>query len=129
MQGYVRLTEDIDLLIDAEPANLSMLLELLSTYGEGFARELSLEDFTDDEGAIRIVEETEQCQIDLFTRISGRTYGDVVVDADSFPLRGKIIRYASKESLIAWKEPSSREKDRLDALALKRLAEDPRALD
>jgi hypothetical protein len=40
-----------------------------------------------------------------------------------------MIRYASKESLIAWKEPSVREKDRLDALALKRLAEDPRAFD
>jgi hypothetical protein len=129
LQGYVRLTEDVDLLVDAEPSNLSSLLELLGAYGEGFACELSLEDFTDEEGAIRIVEETEQCQIDLFTRISGRTYGDVVVDADAFPLRGKMIRYASKESLIAWKESSAREKDRLDVLALKRLAVDPRALD
>jgi hypothetical protein len=129
LQGYVRLTEDIDLLVDAEPENLSALLELLGAYGDGFARELSLEDFTDEEGAIRIVEETEQCQIDLFTRISGRTYGDVVVDADTFSLGGRMIRYASKESLIAWKEPSVREKDRLDALALKRLAEDPRAFD
>ncbi|TAE76626.1 MAG: hypothetical protein EAZ65_06020 [Verrucomicrobia bacterium] len=129
LQGYVRLTEDIDLLIDAEPSNLSSLLELLGAYGEGFARELSLTDFTDEEGAIRIVEESEQCQIDLFTRISGRTYDDVVVDADTFPLRGRMVRFASKKSLIGWKEASVREKDRLDALALRHLAEDPRALD
>lgn len=129
LQGYVRLTEDIDLLVDAVPSNLSSLLELLGAYGEGFARELSLADFTDEEGAIRIVEETEQCQIDLFTRISGLTYDDVVVDADTFSLRGRMVRFASKKSLIGWKEASGREKDRLDALALKRLAEDPRALD
>lgn len=129
LQGYVRLTEDVDLLLDDEPSNIGRLLETLAGYGEGFARELSPEDFTPDEGAIRIVEETEQCQIDLFTRMSGRTYGDVLEDADRFPLGGFEIRYASKASLIAWKEKSVREKDRLDALALRQLAENPRVFD
>lgn len=129
LQGYVRFTEDVDMLIDAAPQNVNRLLESLANFGEGFARELSLDDFTDEEGAIRIVEEAEQCQLDVFTRMSGRTYDDVVRDADVFPLAGHEIRYASKASLIAWKEKSVREKDRLDAMALRQLLADPHAFD
>jgi len=121
LQGYVRLTEDIDLLLDAEEENITRLLGVLSCYGEGFARELTPSDFTNDEGAIRIVEEVEQCQIDLFTRIAGRTFREVLSDADIFRLRAYEIPYASKASLIGWKRDSVREKDRLDALALANL--------
>ncbi|WP_367871488.1 nucleotidyltransferase [Luteolibacter sp. Populi] len=129
LQGYVRLTEDIDLLLDGEPSNIRRFLDLMAGYGEGFARELSPDDFGDEEGAIRIVEETEQCQVDIFTRMSGRRYEDVIVDVDTFEVRGKFVAIASKLSLIGWKEKSVREKDRLDAMALRRLIDDPRAFD
>lgn len=129
IQGYVRLTEDVDLLIDDKPANIDRLLATLSDYGEGFAKELSRADFTDEEGAIRIVEEVEQCQIDIFTRMSGKKYADVVVGADLFPLSGHQLSVASKTSLIDWKSRSVREKDKIDAMALRRLLEDPRAFD
>ena len=129
IQGYVRLTEDVDLLIDESPANVQRLLDRLGSYGEGFARELSPDDFNDDEGAIRIVEETEQCQIDLFTRMSGRRYADVILDADRFGAGGYQIAIASKASLIGWKSKSVREKDQFDAAALRRLQENPRAFD
>ncbi len=129
LQGYVRFTEDVDILIDSKPANVARLLEVLSRYGEGFAKELSLEDFTDEEGAIRIVEEVEQCQIDVFTVMSGRTYLEVASDADDFPIQGRKIQYASKKSLIDWKSKSVREKDKLDAMALRELQENPSAFD
>jgi len=129
LQGYVRLTEDVDLLIDHSPDNVHLLLATLSGYGEGYARELSPIDFTDDEGAIRIVEESEQCQVDLFTRIAGRRYHDVMEDADVLDLHGRSIHHASKTCLIDWKSRSGREKDQLDVLALRRLIEDPRAFD
>jgi hypothetical protein len=129
LQGYVRLTEDIDLLLDSDPGNVGLLLATLGGYGEGFARELAIEDFDDEEGAIRIVEETEQCQIDLFTRMSGRRYEEVLADADHFTVGGHAIPIASKASLIGWKEVSVREKDRLDASALRRLIEDPKSFD
>ncbi len=129
LQGYVRFTEDVDILIESSHHNIELLLATLANWGEGFARELSVDDFTDEEGAIRIVEEAEQCQIDLFTRISGRKYADVLSDADSFLLNGRVIYFASKLSLIAWKEKSAREKDRLDAMALHELIENPHAFD
>jgi len=129
LQGYVRFTEDIDILIDQSVDNVQAFLTSLADYGEGFARELDVEDFNDEEGAIRILEEVEACQIDVFTRMSGRKYEDVIRDADHFSLREWKIAYASKSSLIGWKEKSVREKDRLDAMALRKLEQDPRAFD
>jgi hypothetical protein len=129
LQGYVRFTEDVDMLIDSCPGNIQRLLAALEHYGEGFARELAVDDFTDEEGAIRIVEEVEQCQLDLFTRMTGRKYDDVIQDADTFLLDGRQIPFASKSALIGWKEGSVREKDRLDALALRELIANPQAFD
>ena len=129
IQGYVRFTEDVDLLIDDRTENVTRLLARLADYGEGFAKELSVEDFNDEEGAIRIVEETEQCQIDLFTRMSGKHYQDIIVDADRFEVGGHSIAVASKNSLIGWKSRSVRDKDRLDADALRRLQDNPKAFD
>lgn len=129
IQGYVRFTEDVDILIDNEPANIQRLLDALANYGEGFARELNPADFTDEEGAIRIVEETELCQIDIFTRMSGQCYQDLATQAKPFKVGDHEILCASKASLIALKEVSHREKDKLDALALRKLLQDPRAFD
>ena len=127
LHGYVRLTEDVDILLEDSNDNVSQLLAVLADYGEGFARELSLADFTPEEGAIRIVEEIEQCQIDIFTRMSGLTYSDLNKDAEFFQLGDKSIQYASKAALIQLKSKSVREKAQMDARALRQLADDPEA--
>jgi hypothetical protein len=129
LHGYVRLTEDVDILIDASLPNVRRFLDALADYGEGFARELSPEDFNDEEGAIRIVEETERSQIDVFTRMSGLRYADLRADAEILSLSGHSIPYASKAALIGLKSRSVREKDQFDVAALKKLTEDPKAFD
>ena len=129
LHGYVRLTEDVDILIERTPENIVRLLETLANYGEGFAKELSERDFSDEEGAIRIVEESEMSQIDVFTRISGLVYEELAADAEVFELGGREIHYASKAALIRLKSSSVREKDQLDVAALERLTEDPKAFD
>ena len=129
LQGYVRFTEDVDILLSDDPANIRRFLNVMSRFGEGFARELTDDDFVDEEGAVRIIEETEECQLDVFTVMSGRKSGEVLSDADIFEASGRPIHYASKASLIRWKERSVREKDRLDAAALRRLIDDPGAFD
>ena len=129
LHGYVRLTEDVDIVIHRTPENIQRLLASLASYGEGFARELSTDDFADEEGAIRVVEETEQSQIDIFVRLAGLRFADLITDAPSFEVAGRMIRYASKEALLRLKGSSSREKDRLDVAALRKLLEDPHAFD
>lgn len=129
LHGYVRLTEDVDILVAHDPGNIDRLLDSLSTFGEGFARELRPADFNGDPGAIRIVEESEQCQMDIFTQMSGLTFDNLAKDAEHFQIKGREILYASKAALIRLKETSVREKDRLDVMALRQLADNPRAFD
>ena len=129
LHGYVRLTEDVDILIESSPSNIHRFLDSLADYVEGFARELYREDFTDEEGAIRIVEETELSQIDVFTRMSGLRYPDLRTDASILSLQGHEIAYASKAALIRLKSGSVREKDQFDVAALKQLDIDPKAFD
>ncbi|HEU6449632.1 MAG TPA: hypothetical protein VFV23_14455 [Verrucomicrobiae bacterium] len=57
MNGYVRATEDVDIIVDPAPENLHKLLECLKQWGEGWARELKMEDFQIEAGAIRLVED------------------------------------------------------------------------
>ena len=129
LQGYVRLTEDVDILLDCEESNVVRFLESLADYGEGFAREFTLEDFTPDEGALRLIEESEGCQLDIFTVMSGKSYADLAEDAEIFKVQGLEVLYASKKSLIDLKSNTVREKDQLDVLALKKLEEDQGAFD
>lgn len=129
LHGYVRLTEDVDILLDSSEENLSRFLACLADFGEGFARELSIADFTDEEGAIRIVEETEHSQLDAFTRMAGLRYADLAADALPHRLASHTFLYASKAALIRLKLASVREKDRIDVSALRRLEDDPRAFD
>ena len=111
LQGYVRLTEDVDILLDCEESNVVRFLESLANYGEGFAREFSLEDFVPEEGALRLIEESEGCQLDIFTVMSGKSYGDLAEDAETFKVGGLEVLYASKKSLIELKSNTVREKD------------------
>lgn len=129
LNGYVRLTEDIDLLLECSEENVTRFLSCLAGFGEGHSRELEPADFSPEEGAIRIVEETEDCQIDVFTIMTGLSYDDLLVDAGSFQVAGTDIHFASKADLIRLKSSSVREKDQLDVMALKRLENNPAALD
>ena len=129
LHGYIRLTEDVDILVERSTDNITRLLNTLAGYGEGFARELTVEDFADEEGAIRIVEESEMSQIDIFTRMSGLHYEDLIAEAETLELSGRSIRFASKAALIRLKERSEREKDQHDVAALKKLEQDPHAFD
>jgi len=71
--GYDRLTLDADILIDDRPENIQKLIECLSDWGEGWARELKVEDFIPQEGSIRVMEEFD---LDIFTRMRGKALDD-----------------------------------------------------
>ena len=78
LNGYVRLTEDIDVIVDLESLNLTRFIDSLSRFGEGYGGEMELEDFTPEPGAIRLVEESEQCQVDIFSCLEGLFYDDLI---------------------------------------------------
>ena len=121
LNGYVRTTEDVDLLVDPDPGNVKKLLRVLVGFGEGHARDLRVEDFSDEEGAVRLVEDF---PVDIFTRMGGRHYSDML------PYRavrtGEVpIPYVNAEGLILLKSDSLRPQDRIDVEALRRLRSTP----
>ncbi len=129
LNGYVRLTEDVGLLIDTSPRNIERLIHCLAGFGEGHGGSLSAADFDPEPGAIRVIEESEDCQIDLFTVLSGLTFDDLISGAERATLGDRTFPYASKSQLITIKSGSVREKDQLDVLAMKKLLGNPHAFD
>ncbi|MDQ3623364.1 MAG: nucleotidyltransferase [Verrucomicrobiota bacterium] len=118
LNGFVRTTQDLDLLVEASPANLQRLLHSLTGFGQGFARELSPDDFPMEEGAVRVIEDF---TVDLFTVMRSRTFGSFAAGARRLEIDGVIVRYLAPEALIELKSPSAREKDQLDVAALREI--------
>lgn len=115
LNGYVRATEDVDILVKRDPANIGKLLRFLSGYGEGFGMELSEKDFTDEEGAVRVIEEF---PIDIFVVMGGNHYEDLQKFVRTVEIEGSAIPYLDRDGLIELKKGSVREKDRLDVFHL-----------
>ncbi|HEY3897870.1 MAG TPA: hypothetical protein VGM54_04605 [Chthoniobacter sp.] len=120
LNGFVRTTQHLDLLVEASSANLQRLLARLTEFGEGFARELSPEDFPLEEGAVRLVEDF---TVDLFTLLRAHTFADYEVSARRLEIGGMVVRYLSPEALIELKSQSMRDKDKLDVAALRAILE------
>jgi CheY-like chemotaxis protein len=117
LNGFVRTTEYVDILVDAEPNNIRRLLATLSGIGDGHARELRVEDFSDEEGAVRLVEDF---PIDVFTRMGGKRYADMLAYRRIHDGRAP-IPYVDAPGLILLKSGSPRMQDRIDVEALRRL--------
>ena len=118
LNGFVRTTEDIDILIEASAENVTRLLDELRNFGEGHARELSPADFSDSEGAIRIIEDF---PLDVFTMMRGKRYADLVGSTKTTRIDDVEVRYLNSEALIALKSDSQRDQDRIDVSALRGL--------
>ncbi len=118
MNGYVRATEDVDILINKTSINIKKLLSFLSQYGEGFGAELTEADFNDEEGAIRVIEEF---PIDIFVVMGGRHYEDLRKYVEIIRIHEHPISFLNPEGLVLLKSNSVREKDRIDVLHLRGL--------
>jgi len=118
LNGFVRTTQDLDILVEHSQENIQRLLACLASFGEGFARELTPADFSLEEGALRVVEDF---TLDLFTLMRSHTFADFIGAARSVEVDGVSIRYLSPQALIALKSPSIREKDQLDVASLRRI--------
>jgi Nucleotidyltransferase of unknown function (DUF6036) len=118
LNGYPRLTVDADILVKKSTANLQKLLGVLKNWGEGWARELKLEDFEVEEGSIRV---SEDFDLDIFVRMRGKTLDNFRPNLLHFDSDGVAIAYLSPADLIFLKEGSWREKDQLDVSAMKEI--------
>jgi hypothetical protein len=116
LQGIVRLTEDIDILVEPSLENARRWVRALSKLPDGAAKELIGDDTLHEElYAIRI---NDEFTVDVMNSASGFTWNDLL------PYRTRIegIHVLSLEGLMRMKQ-GGRLKDRADADAIRRALE------
>ena len=118
LNGYPRITLDADILVHESPDNIRRLLNSLAGWGEGWARELKVEEFVPQEGSIRVMEDFD---LDIFTRMRGKSLEDFRPRLRHLETSGVRIPYLAPEDLIVLKQGSWRDKDKLDVLALQEI--------
>ncbi len=113
LQGIVRLTEDVDILVEASIENARRWVRALSRLPDGAARELVGDDTLHQEPyAIRI---NDEFTVDVMNSASGFSWQDML------PYRRRVdgINVMSLEGLLRMKE-HGRLKDRADAEAIRK---------
>jgi predicted nucleotidyltransferase len=117
LNGFVRTTDDVDILIERSPENVTRLLAALASFGDGHARELSFQDFDEAEGAVRVIEDF---PLDIFTVMRGESYSDLADYRRQTTINGAKIDFLNADGLIRLKANSTREKDQIDIAALRK---------
>lgn len=114
--GFVRATEDIDLLIAGDEDNVALVREALMTLPDGAASDLDLRDPTQ----YVVVRVADEIVVDLLTRACGVDYEAAQASIEIVEIEGVAVPFASPELLLRMKQ-TVREKDRLDRVFLEQL--------
>jgi hypothetical protein len=116
--GFVRFSEDVDILVDPSPENAKRWIAALSQLPDGATRELSgREDVFEKEGpyAIRV---NDEFTIDVMPSACGRGWNELEPYAEERIIDGVRVKLLGLEGLLLTKE-GMRDKDRADAAVLR----------
>jgi hypothetical protein len=116
--GYVRFSEDVDLLVDPSPENAKRWIAALSELPDGAARELvGEEDIFVRQGpfAVRV---NDEFTVDILPSASGHGWDELRAHIEEIDVDGRPIKVLSLEGLLLTKE-GARDKDRMDAKVLR----------
>lgn len=117
LQGSVRATKDIDLLVDPAPENVRALKRALSVLADNAVREVDERDLL-EYGVVRVADEI---VVDLMPSACGVAFGDVTPDdIEQFEVDGVAITTARPALLLRTKQ-TYRPQDQADALYLRAL--------
>jgi hypothetical protein len=108
--GLVRVTEDIDLLIESSPENQQRIREALRVLPERAIDELGAEEDLRDWLVVRV---NDEITVDLMTSACGVTYAEAKDDLVLRDITGVQIPFANRNLMIRLKQ-GNREKDRID---------------
>ena len=111
--GFVRATEDIDLLVDTSPDNLPRLRRALSDLPDRAVRDMADTDL-DRYMVVRVADEI---VVDLMKAACGITFGEASELVDMVSIEGVAIPFA-KPALLWRTKQTLRDKDRLDRVFL-----------
>ena len=114
-QGFVRATEDIDLLIDALPENQDKVRQALMGLPDGAVKEMKPNDLE----TYIVVRVADEIVVDLMKSACGIDFKEASKDVEWVIIQDVNIPFASAQLLWRMKQ-TVREKDSLDRLFLKK---------
>lgn len=114
--GFVRATEDIDLLIARDRANQALIKQALEILPDGAIRELGDEDLAQ----WIVVRVNDDITVDLMTEACGVRYEDAKTGIEHEIIEGVRIPFAGADLMLRMKQ-SPREKDAADRSFLQQL--------
>ena len=117
--GFVRATEDIDLLIARDRTNQALVKQALEILPDRAIRELGDEDIAH----WVVVRVNDDITVDLMTEACGVSYEDAVAGIETEVIDGVSIPFAGAELMLKMKQ-SPREKDAVDRSFLQQLIRD-----
>lgn len=116
--GFVRFSEDVDILVDPSPENARKWIAALAELPDGAARELlGDDDVFEREGpyAIRI---NDEFTVDVMPSACGHAWAELAPFVERRDVDGAPLRVLGLEGLLRTKE-GQRDKDRSDAAILR----------
>jgi hypothetical protein len=114
--GFVRATEDIDLLIARDLANQALVKQALTILPDRAIRELGDEDIAQ----WVVVRVNDDITVDLMTEACGVSYEDAKSGIETVMIEGVAIPFASAELMLKMKQ-GTRDKDAADRSFLQQL--------
>ena len=114
-QGYLRATEDIDLLLESSRSNIERVRRALEVLPDKAIQEMEpgdLEKYT-------VVRVADDIIVDLMLSACGISYEEAQTEVEQVDIEGVTIPFASARLLLRMKQ-TGREKDALDAMFLSR---------
>ncbi len=116
LNGIIRATADVDILIEESLDNYRRVIDGLSRMADGAAKELTPQDFVENV----VVKIGDEVEVDVSTRAWTVTYAEAATNALESTIEGVRIRFLSLPDLIRSKQ-TYREQDRADVENLRRL--------
>ncbi len=119
LNGYLRATEDIDVLVRATRANGEKIIRALSFLAS--SRELDAQWFVPSaDGTVENIRVADELLIDLLFSANGETYESVLAYVRELTIEGTPVKVLNIDGLIRTKT-DYREKDLLDKRVLARI--------
>jgi len=116
--GYVRATQDIDVLVYPSADNAKRIMLALNDFGFGSAG-IPQQLFEEQGGAVHLGEAPNR--IDLLTSLKGVSNDTIFDDARRVEIEGLTVDLISLESLLTVKRCSDRPRDQADADELEKI--------